>query len=211
MAETAIDRRDMARLDDAILAVSRTARNGLEGTIKQATIFAVQSAAKVTPIARNRKLVNVSRWGRKKRIANDVPWWARYQVQVWKNEKPRDVYANDKAAAEKLKVPRFKGAAKMGWWATVRQWGKKPPAAGSKLGRIAGRVAYLVQTREKGTLVAAQAVNRVKYISRIAPDSGRIGLVKATNRIEAIYIKRVDRELERAFKRGAVTLSRSLI
>ena len=192
-----IDPADLARLGAAIEATGRTAREGLSGALKQAAVFAVQSAAKATPLGKKtRKFRDVRRMSRKRRRADGIPWWAKYKLE-WKGGEiliPENILP-------KLKHPIFRGAARSGWWQSLRGFGKSTPVAFIKGLGLREKLGKLETRTYKGALVEAIITNKVRYISTVAPTSAARGIQAAASRLEKIELKRVERQIKREWDR----------
>lgn len=188
-----INARDIARLDNILLDVAVVTGRSVGQVIVQTTIFAAQSAAKATPLAKkNRRVVNVGRMGKKARMARGVPWWASYSVEVWKKDKAHQLFVSTPARLAKYRpVPR-RGLARASWMRSLSAIGGRPE------GWAPAKVSRMTVTKKDGNIMSTRNDNFTKYMPKIAPSSGTVGLAKATNRMESAYLRQAEGQIMRA-------------
>jgi len=195
-----VDKGDLIRLDRALMAVASTARGGVANAIRYGMILSAQSAAVATPQAKNRKSRSIKRMSKKRREQIGAPWWAQYEMDFWANGQKRTIFVSNKRWVDKLRTPKWKGAAKSGWWGGLRKLGKAPTVTRAHLGRVASNASRLQTKKDRGELIEATLTNRIKYISKIAPNSASIGIQKAANKIRNRLRARADRQIKKAFR-----------
>ena len=88
------------------------------------------------------------------------------------------------------KIPGY-GAAKSGWLKALRFFGKPENTADNVKGQVSS-----VNMNLTGKNPFASITNLVDYVSKIAPDSARIGIQKATNRLEHVLLPKLSKELQ---------------
>lgn len=192
---------EIAKLQKAMDKAAEASSKGMDGIIRRVSILAAQSAAKATPTSKKRKSKKIANWSRKKKEKEGAPFWAEYRIEWWKENTMNFSYAKDQVSMQKLKIPKYKNAAKRGWWEGIRRWGKRPPAGVAKSART-GRVAgTLREFKTAGRLTGVQIANRISYISKIAPESAEVGIRNATQRFIKTEQKRLAKEIERGFNR----------
>jgi len=209
-ATATVDPRDIQKLDKALKAVAATTRGGVDNAIRWGMILAAQSARKATPTAKNRKTKNITRASKKRRAEIDAPWWADYQMEFWKNNEKRTVFVRNKQWVDKLRTPKWKGAAKSAWWARLRQLRASVtvPTTQVHLAAVGRKRSYLSVKKEKGQIISATLINKISYISKIAPNSAAIGIQKAANSLNKRMQLRMDRKIKQAFRTGTRQLVR---
>jgi hypothetical protein len=94
------------------------------------------------------------------------------------------------ADAKGGRIPGY-GAAKAGWLKALSVFGK-PENLDGNLRRPVSKVS--AQLTGKNPFAVIQ--NLVAYISKTAPESARIGVEKATNRLEKVLIPKLSKELQ---------------
>jgi hypothetical protein len=188
-----VDQKDLIRLQAAIQRLAPVARDGLDGAIKRGIVFAAQSAAKATPAAKNRKYSKLDKTKRKKL---DAPWWADYRMDWYNRDGQKtNKWLPNQYARDRLKVPKYKGAAKAGWWGGLRELGKATYKADWPVRRVSQNSSRLVQRKENGKLIGVSLRNKIKYIRAIAPDSAWIGVYSAANRMEGIESRKLEKKI----------------
>ncbi len=197
-----VDKADLVKLDQAVLRAEKGARNGIDGAVKRLTLLAVVSAAKATKLSKKRRQKKVAKWSQKKKKAENVPDWAEYRLEWWKDDQMSFAYAKDANHLKKLKTPKYRGAAKFGWWQQMRGFAGKPPKVVSdSSGKIKKIVGNLKTKKAYGHLVEAEVTNKVKYISKIAPDAARIGIRNAISRFEKTEKNKIAKQIQKGWKK----------
>jgi len=199
-----VSQTDINRLVRLTNVAKKTARDNVEKTVIRLTIWAVQSAAKATPTAKNRRYNKVKSWGKARKESEGVPDWAEFRVQWWSKDGSKTwAYAGNPEAKKRLIYPRYKGAAKAGWWKPIRGLGGKVPAT-PKDAKPKNNIHRLVGTIRKskvaGKLTAVEITNKIEYVSKIAPNAADIGITNATNRFIGNEKQRIERAIERGWK-----------
>jgi len=88
------------------------------------------------------------------------------------------------------KIPGY-GAAKSGWLKALGIFGKPDNSGGNVKSEVTK-----VDMNLSGKNPFASITNLVEYVSKIAPESARIGIAKATNRLEKVLIPKLSKELQ---------------
>ena len=88
------------------------------------------------------------------------------------------------------KIPGY-GAAKSGWLKALGLFGKAENTDNNVKGQVSK-----VNMNLSGKNPFASITNLVNYISKIAPDSARIGIQKATNRLEKVLLPKLSKEIQ---------------
>lgn len=88
------------------------------------------------------------------------------------------------------KIPSY-GAAKVGWLKALRFFGKPENTDNNVKGRVSS-----VNMNLTGKNPFASIKNLVDYVSKIAPESARIGIQKATNRLEHVLLPKLSKEIQ---------------
>ena len=94
------------------------------------------------------------------------------------------------AGAKGGRIPGY-GAAKAGWLKALSAFGK-PENLDGNLKRPVSKVSAQLTGKNPFALIQ----NLVAYISKTAPESARIGIEKATNRLEKVLIPKLSKELQ---------------
>lgn len=193
---------ELRSLDATILRVAKATQRSVGDVVIQATVFAAQSAGKVTPLAKkNRRYRTVGKaWGeisakaRAKRDAKGIPWWARWSVRIWKRGIAGDVFVRTQQRLDKLRPTPRRGAARNSWTRALAMIGSRStgyaPAAGSNLS----------VRRSGGSVIATRYTNFIKYLSQIAPNSAEVGMAKARGRMAKFYLPKVKRAAAAAMR-----------
>lgn len=216
-----VNKQDIQRFADVIKKISDTVRKPMFEIVKQATVYAVQSTVKATKPGTTGKVSNMAdkyRYRPIEQINNSVDgfyWYINMSGKVFKNEKDFGQKAMRKG------LNRITGFYKY-WNKKTNSWGYFPATAGkatgynksSKKGRIpnagAGKAGWLgsypsiglpsevngkltvVQINKSDTEASIAINNLVDYIEKTSPDSARIGLQKAENKL----VKRYEQQLK---------------
>jgi hypothetical protein len=182
--------------------VIATSKRSAGRIVRQAGRFAVQSARKETPRAKNRKMQSVERWSHKRKVREKVPSWATHRVISERGGVPKKLYARSREQALKLRVPKYRGAAKAAWSGALSQLGANPGRIAPSVYKLAARESKVGVSRRDGEIVSVKITNRLDYVSKIAPRAAVIGVQRATRRVEAIYLKQLERDAAKAFRTG---------
>jgi hypothetical protein len=89
----------------------------------------------------------------------------------------------------------FAGAGKWGWLSSKMKLNGKS----GKTGNISSKVG-VVKVRKSGKNPFIKMINNVKYVSKTSPNSARIGLRKATNRLRRVYFPKLDKKIQAGIK-----------
>ena len=238
MIDTAALDRDIRKLSKTFDRMSIVLGRDRESLIKQTAIFAVQSAVKATGPGKSGKVsklpkkfkfrplvkipetsgyfytqdgenifrtsqpINVKAKRNKdrgiKRITKGIKMW---------NKKTKGftylpyIGAKRDESDRRFKIP-FAGSAKVGWLKSLNKLDKKPVDIGEnkRSSKRFGRV-----TRRPGLI---EIVNLVSYAAKISPQSARIGLAKASRRLDKI-MQAAERNIERDWRKTKRTFLRS--
>lgn len=203
-----IPRSDLANLNRAVDAVVSTSRRGLDQTLRQAARFAIQSARKETPLAKKRKMRSVERLSKKKRKEQRIPFWATHEVTSEQGGKTKKLYVRTRAAALRLRTPKYRGAAKAAWSGALAKLGNNPGRIGPAVRGLSANASAVRLNNRRGAVIGITVTNRLGYVSKVAPRAAVIGVQRATRRIEAIHLRQLDRQLEKAFRSGRTIAGR---
>lgn len=99
-----------------------------------------------------------------------------------------------KPSKDDRKIPKA-GAAKAGWLSSKNRITGKS----GKVGDISAKVGS-TKIKKRGLNPFIKMVNNVHYVSKSSPNSARIGLRKATNRLRKIELPKLDKKLQKAIK-----------
>lgn len=230
-----IPRAEVDRLNGVLRRIVANTRKKMPNLMKQAFIFAVQSATKATHPGNASRPSKMARRFRVRPIVKGITQFAgryfyRYrdragQMQAFssdrlisrtmtKSGKPRkgsglemvttgvkywskrtkgwDAMpitgtARSIATERKLRIPHY-GAAKVGFILMLRALGKPAETDGEN-----GNLATVQQNF--GDLAFILGRNEVGYAAKTSPAAAAIGLQKAASRIEAVYLRQLEREV----------------
>jgi hypothetical protein len=221
-----VSQSDVARINEIIHKIAKSARR-VKGITTQAMVFALQSAAKATKPGSGTSLKNLPRKFRLRpietmpttyfwyrwitgtgntgifrsdsqirdrkditRIKRGIKFWNR-KIQGWDYIPYEGGAGKYNDSQPRARIP-FAGWAKLGWlWNLSLLGGKQPDvsprAPVSEFSR-----------RETANEINLRVVNRVDYAYKTSPQSAAIGLEKARNRIEKIYLPKLAQEIKDA-------------
>jgi len=197
-----ISKADLASLNNTIQRTIKASKKSITGAMIQASVFASTSAAVATPQAKKNRVSKRIRAkrvrGNRSRAKKGIPWWAVGSVEIWKKGKMKNTFfLKDKGFQRARATPR-RGLAKLIWKAT----GSKRIAMVSGSRGLQERFATNKTQTIGGMLTSIVMTNELNYISKIAPNSARIGVQKADARLQGILNRKLARDIEKAFQRG---------
>jgi hypothetical protein len=201
----------------AIRLVQKRTGKAMAGLVKQATIFAAQSASKATPPGNGDNYKRISKKYKVRPVVDmPQPWnglyryqgedgkmtfrsaatsnkklkLVKYAIQAWSKKDGTWNYLPflsraDAKASKLIKIPNV-AAAKIGWFRALGDLDGKPKDYGT-IRHPRGLGSGNMRTTSMGA--SAEAVNRVKYLGKIAPSSALIGLQKGMARFRGTYKK----------------------
>jgi hypothetical protein len=181
---------DMAKIQASIERVARNTSRETGDVIIQLMILSIQSASAATKQSKALRKV----WDLRRRRGRKRPGWA---VEVYlANSQRRIFYTDDRIKKERMRRIARRGLAKNVWISTIgylpggrRFTGEIPQdAAAGGVGRVGGFVR------------SAIVENKLKYISKIAPDSAAIGLRKGLNKFNRSGKRQISAAAEKGFK-----------
>lgn len=202
MITARIDKTDSMKLERTLAEMSLGMREGIGKYIQQAGRFAVTSARKATPIAKKRPQINLRRMGRARRAQYKAPWWATHAVVSHTGGHEKTLFAGNPATLKAMRVPPGKGLAKAAWTASLHKLGSRSGTIPPGVSRVSKQVAKVRETKENGNLIGLTVTNDLDYVSKIAPMAAEIGIQKAGNRMEKLYLKKLDRSATRIWQTG---------
>ena len=220
---------DVLRLNKLLDNVERVLKKDSDGLVLQTAVFALTSATKVTKPGDKSK---ISRMPKKFRFRPLVKmpdsagfYYVTMDGTIFKNDsqisrksmnrrKLKRVTKGIKVfnkkqrgftyipwigtkdeSDKKFKIP-FAGAAKAGFLNGLKRLDKKPVDL-AETGR--SRKRYTRVTRRHGFV---EIINLVAYAAKTSPGADRVGLHKATNRLEKTWIPRIERRIERDWQKN---------
>ena len=220
--------KDVQRITKTLQQVSRVLKKDTQKLIMQTMVFALQSAAKATDPGRG---TNLSRLPKKFRVRPLVkipenegfyykdksgqifktdqkipPAKARRRgltvmkgIKTWDKERNQWTYVPYAGTKRDESDKRFKivfaGAAKGGWLKAYKDLGKKNVNLGET------RKSKKKYTRVIKRTDLIEVTNLVLYISKISPQSANIGLTKAGNRLEKVWMPKIEKQLEKNWEK----------
>jgi hypothetical protein len=168
-------------------------------------VWAVQSAAANTPVAKKRRYRQIKRLTKAQRYARTpaIPWWATYEIPIAR--KPGGyLYASSREQAQKFAIPEYRGLARGAWWAALSK--ARKAARGSvdslRIRDAAMRLSagYMTAATENPRLAIGFSVtNQVDYVAKIAPQIAERATIMAANRLTALWVRQVSGELKRGY------------
>ena len=220
--------RDVRKLENTLSRISRIMKKDADQLIKQTGIFAIQSAVKLTkpgvtskvsklpkkfkfrPLARipdsfgyyytdgTDRIFKTKRPLTRKEIRDGKLKRVTKGIKLWNKKRKGFTYVPYIGTKRDESDPRFKipyaGAAKVGWLKSYQKLSRKSVDVGkNKGGKRYNRI-----TVRPGLL---EVVNLVSYASKTSPLAARDGLRKATSRLEKTWLPRVDKRIERDWRR----------
>jgi len=195
-----VNQQDIRDLDATIANVAIATKRSIGQVLVTAAVYASRSAAKATPQSpKNRKTIaNFRNTSRKTKAAKGIPWWANYQVEVYKNGIKGSEFLETPEALAAFKPIQHRGVARKAWIASSRLFGKTigslPPAA--------KKYSFAVVKKDGGSIRSILLENRIKYIAKAAPNSAAIGISKANASITTLYLRAADRNIKRQMRAG---------
>ena len=118
-------------------------------------------------------------------ITEGVKYWSK-RTHGW-DAMPIAGTAGSTATERKQRIPHY-GAAKVGFIMMLRAMGKPAETDGEN-----GNLATVL--RNFGDTAWIKGINEVGYAAKTSPRAAEIGIQKATNRIEATYLRQLAREV----------------
>lgn len=199
-----INRNDLARFNRAINDLADLTASNTDKILTNATTRAARSAAVATkqaPKNRRKRDIRGRLLGQRKR--GEIPWWADYRLQVWKQHhgggsSQRVLYVTEEKLPKFLPVPR-RGVAKNAWLGAAA----RIKAGRTPITRAGRRYSYGKKFTTGGLIYKTLMENRIRFIERAGPMSDRIGVTKATRWIEGFAIPRAEQALQRRWAREA--------
>jgi len=202
--EGAISQADLMSLQRTIAETIKASQKSMTGAMLQASSFAAQSAAKVTPQAKKNRKSKRIKAGRTKenktRIKNGVPWWAIGSVEIWKGGVMKNTFFLGENGFQRARATPRRGLGKRVWRVTAA----KGAAMFDNAGGFANRFATTRKQMTDGMLTSIEMTNALEYISKVAPQSAAIGVRMADNRMQGILNRKLARDIERAFQRRSI-------
>lgn len=228
-------KRDIARIGKTLDNVERVLKKDVSHIIRQTAIFAIQSATKATEPGKQSKVSKLPKKFKFRALVK-IPDSAGYYYQTedgkifkakgkirtsgktikrvtkgikaWSKKQKKFIYipyAGTKRdeSDKRFKIP-FYGAAKAGWLLSYKKLSKKSIDIADNR---QGRKKY---NRVKVRSDLVEVTNLVSYASKTSPNAARIGLSKASNRLEKSWMPKVERKLERDWKKRPKTFLQSL-
>jgi len=226
--------RDVLRIQSLIKHVDRTLNKDTTHIMRAALVFALQSAAKATkphgtsklskmskkyrfrplvpiPIAVGYFYADGERIFRRDKIIPKKKAEAIGLVRIKKGYKAWDkkrhgfvyipvLYTKRDETDKIAKIPGA-GAAKAAWLQAYQKLtGKTTDTEGIK--------SVLHQTRMSNDFMSV--LNKVGYASNTSPQAARIGLSKAANKLEKLWLPRIERRIERDWEKRATSFVQAL-
>ena len=220
--------KDIRKLTGTLNRISRVLKKDADELIKQTGIFAIQSAVKLTkpgvtskvsklpkkfkfrPLAKipdsfgfyytdgTERIFKTKRKLTRKEIKDGTLKRVTKGIKIWNKKRKGFTYTPYIGTKRDESDPRFKipyaGAAKVGWLKSYKQLSRKPV----DIGKNRGGKRWNRITVRPGLL---EVVNLVSYASKTSPHAAREGLRKATSRLEKTWLPRVDRRIERDWRK----------
>lgn len=195
-----IDPSGVARLQLGLQRLSEETGRAVPELVTQATRFAVQSARKLTPLSKLRRLRRLPaatrRRMRRRRKTEGIPWWAQYIVTHDSATGSYPRYHRYQANAIRDKTPKRRGLAKAAWTWGLRKTGQVEAAEGADLAAIANaqsEVDRIVDATGHRAEVAVR--NNLRYMGVIAPHAAAQGTAKGVSRLQG-YMRSLAQKLE---------------
>jgi hypothetical protein len=193
-----VDIRTVRDLDNAISAMALLTGKSMGDAISHGSYLAARSAAASikmpSPIRKSSR--RKSMFGSTdNRLKKGVPSWAVGMVEVWSKGQPRTVFAETHAEYNAIRRKPRRGLARNVWRASSKSTKLRPTKEKSL-----SRTYSTTEVKKSGGFVSSVAMsNKLSYIQKIAPNSARIGVHKATKYIEGFAIPRMQRKILRQF------------
>ena len=202
-----IEMKDLRDLDRALGNMAIIAGRSMDSVLSHGAFLAAQSAAKATPKGKpNRKSSKRKSMfeSAAKRRSRGAPWWAIGMVEIWSKGQPRTAFFRKDSTFNRAKKKPRVGLGKNVWRASAGPFIKRMNITKDKA--TARRYSDTRITKKYGFISEVLMSNQLDYISKIAPNSARIGVHMATKKIEGFMIPQLERNLTRQFARGAASI-----
>jgi len=193
MAETAaIDPNELRALDRAIGDLALLSGRSINSVMKQMIPRVARSAAKATapggkfpPNPKNRPKRDIRGRLLAKRKRGEVPWWADYQLTVYKQGRggsgiKRTLYVTEEKLSKFIRIPN-RGVAKGAWFGAGAAVSRSLSQGVMNMPKGSRRYSRGRAIKDNGQMIGAVLENRVRYIQKAGADSARIGIQKQTN------------------------------
>ena len=108
------------------------------------------------------------------------------------------VFVKSRARADKIKVISRRGVARRAWTRELGKIGGRPEAGKS----IAGASTLAVK-KEGSQVRGTEYENKIRYLSKIAPQSASIGLAAAASRVDKMMRPKVSSAIRSAIRSAA--------
>jgi len=223
--------RDLNRINRLLTNVSTVLKKDISGIIKQAAVFTIESTAKATGPGDKRpsKMPKKFRFRKFEKIPESfgyfykredgnifrtntriMPARARREglkritkgIKAWSKKNkaftyiPFDGTKGQAESSRKGKIP-YAGAAKSGWLNSLKNLDSKKKVDPKDIQRSNKKY-----SRVRTTSTSIEITNLVSYAGKLWPQAPKVGLAKATNRLEKTYLPRIGRRIERDWERG---------
>jgi hypothetical protein len=209
-----IDMRDIRDLDRVLGNLALLTGKSMDEVLSKGSWLAAQSAAVATKQAGPNRKSSQARSNRgaggpgrdsagrfRKGGGGDIsgngtPWWSIGKVEIWKKGVPMWHHFRKQTTFKRARKKPRAGLARNVW-----------RASGSKFGRMTisknrGVAMSHSETRVRkagGFIAEIEMSNNLNYIKKVAPNSARLGIHKATKKIEGFFIPQAERKLQRQF------------
>jgi len=232
-------KRDIARITGLLSNVEKVLKKDLSGILKQTAVFAIESTAKATGPGDKRpsKMPKKFRFRKFEKIPESfgyfykradgnifrtssriMPSRAKREgltrvtkgIKAWSKKNkaftyiPFDGTKGEAESSRKGKIP-YAGAAKSGWLNSLKKLDGKKKVDPKDIQRSNKKYS---RVRITSTLV--EITNLVSYAGKMWPQAPKVGLAKAANKLEKIYLKRIERRIERDWERGVSSFIKSV-
>jgi len=191
-----IDLKTARDLDDALANLALLTGKSIEDVIVHGSFRAARSAAaSIKMPSRFRKSTRrKSMFGdAKTRRKKGVPWWAIGMVEVWKKGQPRTTFVRNINKYNRLRAKPRNGLAKNTWKASATRFSRSMRPR--KDARLANAFSTTIVKKEGRYINSVAMSNNLGYISKIAPNSARIGISNATKWVNGYAIPKASRQI----------------
>lgn len=231
--------RDIIRITKLLTNVETVLKKDISGVVKQTAVFAIESTAKATGPGEKRpsKMPKKFRFRKFEKIPDSFGYFYKREdgnifrtgsrimparakreglkritkgIKAWDKKKkaftyiPFDGTKGQAEATRKGKIP-YAGAAKSGWLNSFKKLDSKKKVDSKDIPR--SNKAY---SRIKATAASIEITNLVSYAGKMWPQAPKIGLAKAANKLEKLYLPRIEKRIERDWERGASSFIKSV-
>jgi len=209
--DATIDPQELRALDRAIGDLALLTGRSINSVMKQMIPRVARSAAKATapgakfpPNPKNRPKRDIRGRLLGKRKTGQVPWWADYQLTVYKQGRgglgiKKTLYVTEEKLNNYIRIPN-RGAAKAAWFGAIpRSVAGSTGTAGIRGARKYSRGRLV---KDRGDIVGALLENRIRYIQKAGPGSAEEGIRKQTNWLNNA-LKREEDKIARKFRSAA--------